>query len=117
MKKKHSFSLVLLLTVVLSSAAIARDAVIYKVYKLTPEKILNIRKFPTTHSRNIGKLSYNSRWLIKQKGRKVYRHSTWQKISWKGTRGWVKAKYLTLDIEAINKAQKNPDCILRTKHC
>ena len=110
-------SLIILLTIALSSTALASETIIYKVDKLNPGKVLALRKYPTVHSRNIGKLSHNSKWLIKQKGRKTFKHSTWQKISWKGTPGWVKAQYLALDTEATKKALENPDCIDSTKRC
>ncbi len=93
---------------------------VYKVCKLKSGTTLKIYLHPTVHSRTVAKLNRNSRWIIKRKGKKNYRHSRWQKISWNKNTGWIKNSCLKFDKKASNIASRKPDCLnskTRTKDC
>jgi hypothetical protein len=103
-----------------AEASSAKTQKVYKTSKLKAGEELPIYLHPTVHSSIVIRLAHVSRWIVKKKGIRKYRRSTWQKVSWNGKTGWVEAKYLKLDLKATDIATRQPNCLLkktRTKDC
>ncbi len=91
--KKRIFFLGIILFYSATYSQVAFADKIPKPYKLCALKkggTVNVYREPTTHSGSICKLSAKSKGIIKRKGRKKFRHSKWQKISWQSKTGWIK---------------------------
>ncbi len=96
MKKK---TYLLIITIICSlmfsiEASANKDSKSYRICKLKKGVSLKVHLHPTVHSNVVVKLSSKSRG-IKKRGQRIYRHSKWYKVSWKGHAGWIKNVCLT----------------------
>lgn len=70
------------------------------------KRSIKLYRDPTTHSKMISAIPYNSIWLIEKSKPKIYSKVRWQKISWRGKRGWVMCKHLKYDSVSSALANK-----------
>lgn len=104
-----------------SGVALAKNKVkVYKVCQVKSGQRVNLYKDPTIHSRIIAKLPANTSWIKKQKGKKKYSHSHWQKVTWNNKSGWLRNSCLELNKKHTKIVAKQPYCLnkkTRTKDC
>lgn len=81
---------------------------LYKVIQpdKSSKKSIKLYRDPTTHSMVISTIPLKSTWLIEKSKPKIYSKVRWQKISWRGNRGWVMCKLIKYDSVSSALANK-----------
>ena len=81
---------------------------LFKVVKSDkiPKKSIKLYRDPTTHSKVLKTIPSKATWLIEKSKPKVYSNVRWQKISWRGKRGWVMSKDIKYDSASSALANK-----------
>ncbi|HHL18700.1 MAG TPA: hypothetical protein ENJ33_03080 [Thiothrix sp.] len=67
---------------------------------------IKLYRDPTTHSKVIRTIPRKATWLIEKSKPRIYSNVSWQKISWRGRRGWVLSKYIKYDSVSSALANK-----------
>ncbi|CAA6827667.1 MAG: Unknown protein [uncultured Thiotrichaceae bacterium] len=104
-----------------SEVIFAKNTVkIYKVCKVKSGQHVTLYKDPTKHSAVVAKLPHDCKWIKKQKGKKKFSHSRWQKITWDNKSGWLRNSCLELDKKHTKIVMEKPYCLekeTRTEDC
>ena len=70
------------------------------------KKSIKLYHDPTIHSKVIRTIPLKATWLIEKAKPKIYSNVSWQKISWRGKRGWVMSKHIKYDSVSSALANK-----------
>ncbi len=105
--KKIIGSIFLMCFFSLSMSAQAKDDLRLFTVKASgaSKKPIKLYRDPTTHSKVIRSIPRKAKWLIEKTKPRIYSNVSWQKISWRGKRGWVMSKHIKYD--SISSALAN----------